>query len=100
MPRSLDHDHDQADFPCLTRNTWRAREYWHQPRTRPGHGPRSARTSQDGRTETRVTADRELADGAAFIDGEVVSISQARIPITDTGFTRSDLTYDVVSVWD
>jgi branched-chain amino acid aminotransferase len=27
-------------------------------------------------------------------------MSEARIPITDTGFTRSDLTYDVVSVWD
>jgi branched-chain amino acid aminotransferase len=27
-------------------------------------------------------------------------MTQARIPITDTGFTRSDLTYDVVSVWD
>jgi branched-chain amino acid aminotransferase len=47
-----------------------------------------------------VTENRELADGAAFIDGEIVPIAQARIPITDTGFTRSDLTYDVVSVWD
>jgi branched-chain amino acid aminotransferase len=41
-----------------------------------------------------------FGEGAAFIDGETVPISQARIPITDTGFTRSDLTYDVVSVWD
>jgi branched-chain amino acid aminotransferase len=40
-----------------------------------------------------------LSDGAAFIDGEVVAIADARIPITDTGFTRSDLTYDVVGVW-
>jgi branched-chain amino acid aminotransferase len=41
-----------------------------------------------------------LGGGAAFIDGDIVAISEARIPITDTGFTRSDLTYDVVSVWD
>jgi branched-chain amino acid aminotransferase len=41
-----------------------------------------------------------FTDGAAFIDGQVVPMAEARIPITDTGFTRSDLTYDVVSVWD
>lgn len=40
-----------------------------------------------------------LADGAAFIDGEIVPIAQARIPITDSGLTRSDATYDVVAVW-
>lgn len=39
-----------------------------------------------------------LKDGAAFIDGEVLPIAQARIPITDTGFLRSDVTYDVVAV--
>ncbi len=42
----------------------------------------------------------ELVDGAAFIDGDIVPVARAGIPITDTGFTRSDLTYDVVSVWD
>ena len=47
-----------------------------------------------------VTHEQHLKDGAAFIDGHVVSMAEARIPITDTGFTRSDLTYDVVSVWD
>lgn len=40
-----------------------------------------------------------FSDGAAFIDGEIVPIGEARIPIIDTGFLRSDLTYDVVSVW-
>jgi branched-chain amino acid aminotransferase len=40
-----------------------------------------------------------LARGAAFVDGAVVAIDEARIPITDTGFLRSDLTYDVVAVW-
>jgi branched-chain amino acid aminotransferase len=39
-------------------------------------------------------------DGAAFIDGEVVPIAEAKIPILDWGFLRSDCTYDVVHVWN
>jgi len=39
------------------------------------------------------------ADGAAFIDGDYVPIGEARIPILDWGFVRSDVTYDVVAVW-
>ena len=39
------------------------------------------------------------ADGYAWIEGEYVPIAEARIPILDTGFVRSDLTYDVVGVW-
>ena len=31
------------------------------------------------------------ADGCAFIEGKYVPIVEARIPIMDTGFTRSDL---------
>jgi branched-chain amino acid aminotransferase len=37
--------------------------------------------------------------GCAWIEGEYVPIAEARIPILDTGFVRSDLTYDVVGVW-
>lgn len=37
--------------------------------------------------------------GAAFVDGEYVPIDEARISILDTGFSRSDATYDVVAVW-
>jgi branched-chain amino acid aminotransferase len=40
-----------------------------------------------------------LARGAAWVDGDIVPIREARIPLLDTGFTRSDVTYDVVSVW-
>ena len=40
------------------------------------------------------------ADGCAWIENQFVPIGEARIPINDTGFTRSDCTYDVVSVWD
>jgi len=38
--------------------------------------------------------------GCAWIEGEYVPIGEARIPILDTGFVRSDLTYDVVAVWE
>ncbi len=41
-----------------------------------------------------------FADGCAFIDGEYVPIAEAHIPIIDTGFLRSDVTYDVVAVWN
>ena len=41
-----------------------------------------------------------FADGCAFIDGDYFPIAEARVPIIDTGFTRSDLTYDVVAVWN
>ena len=41
-----------------------------------------------------------FARGAGFIDGQIVPIEDARIPIVDVGFSRSDVTYDVVGVWD
>ena len=43
--------------------------------------------------------DNQLSDGCAFIEGAYFPIAEARIPIVDTGFTRSDLTYDVVAVF-
>src|SRR5258708_13883718 len=39
-------------------------------------------------------------NGAAYIDGRYMPIEEAAIPITDWGYRRSDVTYDVVSVWD
>ncbi|HEX2528232.1 MAG TPA: aminotransferase class IV [Geminicoccus sp.] len=44
----------------------------------------------------------EVADwsaGAAYVDGVVTPIKQAKIPITDWGYRRSDVTYDVVGVY-
>ena len=41
-----------------------------------------------------------FAKGCAYIEGRYVPIGEARIPILDTGFLRSDLTYDVVAVWN
>lgn len=41
----------------------------------------------------------DFSQGAAWIDGAFVPIGEARIPILDRGFTRSDATYDVTHVW-
>ena len=39
------------------------------------------------------------ADGAAFVDGELVPIAEAKIALLDWGFLHSDATYDVAHVW-
>lgn len=39
------------------------------------------------------------AAGTAYMDGRYMPISKAAIPITDWGYRRSDVTYDVVGVW-
>jgi len=39
------------------------------------------------------------AGGAALVEGRFVPIGEARVPILDWGFLRSDATYDVVHVW-
>jgi len=44
--------------------------------------------------------DNQFSDGCAFIEGNYFPIAEARIPIIDAGFNRSDLTYDVVAVWN
>lgn len=41
-----------------------------------------------------------FANGIAWIEGQYVPLHEARIPLADQGFMRSDLTYDVPSVWD
>lgn len=45
-------------------------------------------------------AKADLSSGAAWIEGNIVPISEAKISVTDWGLTRSDITYDVVHVWD
>jgi branched-chain amino acid aminotransferase len=42
----------------------------------------------------------EFTKGAAFCDGKFVPAGQAAISVLDWGFTRSDVTYDVVHVRD
>lgn len=41
-----------------------------------------------------------LEDGAAWMDGRIVPMAEARIPVNDWGVTRSDAVYDVAPVWD
>lgn len=41
-----------------------------------------------------------FARGVAWIEGALVPLHEARIPLLDQGFMHSDLTYDVPSVWD
>ncbi|MGH2910389.1 MAG: aminotransferase class IV [Solirubrobacteraceae bacterium] len=45
------------------------------------------------------SSSRPFADGAAYVDDRIVPIAEATISILDTGFSRSDVTYDVVAVW-
>ncbi|KAJ5625381.1 hypothetical protein N7510_001690 [Penicillium lagena] len=41
-----------------------------------------------------------FARGVAWIEGELVPLHEARIPLLDQGFLHSDLTYDVPGVWN
>ncbi|MDA0997765.1 MAG: aminotransferase class IV, partial [Proteobacteria bacterium] len=40
------------------------------------------------------------ASGCAFARGQFVPMAEATIPLADWGFIKSDVTYDVVGVWD
>ncbi|MEM1316311.1 MAG: aminotransferase class IV [Pseudomonadota bacterium] len=42
----------------------------------------------------------DLSKGAAWMDGRIIPIAEARIPVNDWGVTRSDAVYDVAPVWD
>lgn len=44
--------------------------------------------------------DPAFAAGAAYVDGRFMPVAEAAIPITDWGYRRSDVTYDVVGVRD
>ncbi len=44
--------------------------------------------------------DSRFANGAAFVRDKFVPIAEATLPVTDWGFTRSDVVYDVVHVWE
>ena len=39
-------------------------------------------------------------EGIAFLDGQYLPMSQAKISVLDWGFLHSDATYDTVHVWD
>src|SRR5689334_7655199 len=52
------------------------------------------------RNEELARSGNPFANGVAWVQGELVPLAEARIPILDQGFLRSDLTYDVRGVWD
>lgn len=43
---------------------------------------------------------QDFTKGAAWIAGEIVPIAGAKISVLDWGLTHSDITYDVVPVWN
>ena len=45
-------------------------------------------------------SDSDYDSGCAWVDGQFVPLNEARIPLTDMGFLRCDVTYDVVAVWN
>ncbi|KAI1064860.1 hypothetical protein LB507_001205 [Fusarium sp. FIESC RH6] len=45
-------------------------------------------------------SDNIFTKGIVWIEGSLVPLHEARIPITDQGFMHGDLTYDVPAVWD
>jgi branched-chain amino acid aminotransferase len=47
-----------------------------------------------------ISASTEFSEGVAFIDDHYIPLRDARLPITDRGFVRSDATYDVAHVWN
>lgn len=42
----------------------------------------------------------DFSQGAAWMAGEVMPIAQAKLSVLDWGLTHSDITYDVVPVWN
>ena len=42
----------------------------------------------------------DLTAGAAWMGGEIMPLSAARLAVNDWGIIHSDITYDVVPVWD
>src|ERR1700722_12305119 len=59
-----------------------------------------ARANRGEGADTMSAATANWAAGAAYIDGRFMPVAEAMIPVTDWGYRRSDVTYDVVSVWD
>ncbi len=44
-------------------------------------------------------SETDYSAGAAYVDGCYMPVGEASVPILDWGYRRSDVTYDVVGVW-
>src|SRR3977135_1894914 len=49
--------------------------------------------------DVTLPSPERFAGGAAYVQGRFVPMAEATIPVTDWGFTRSDVVYDVVHVF-
>jgi branched-chain amino acid aminotransferase len=54
----------------------------------------------DTNEQRHQPVDLAFANGAAFIDGRIVPIDQASIPLLDWGFLRSDACQETISTWN
>ena len=54
----------------------------------------------EARKAAHEKSTNSFAQGIAWVEGELVELHNARIPLLDQGFMHSDLTYDVPSIWD
>jgi branched-chain amino acid aminotransferase len=59
-----------------------------------------ARLMTSAALETQPHALNSYEVGIAYVDKKYVPIREAKISVLDFGFTHSDVTYDVVHVWD
>ena len=50
--------------------------------------------------EEKLEMQQALSAGAASMNGTIILISEASVPVTDWGLTHSDITYDVAPVRD
>ena len=48
----------------------------------------------------RAPADPRFADGTAWIDGKIIPVAEATLPLLDWGFLRSDACQETISAWD
>jgi branched-subunit amino acid aminotransferase/4-amino-4-deoxychorismate lyase len=54
----------------------------------------------ESRQAALEASNNPFAHGVAWVEGDLVPLLEARIPLLDQGFLHSDLTYDVPAVWD
>src|SRR3981081_2790920 len=47
----------------------------------------------------RAMSTSTWSGGAAYMHGRYMPLEEAKIPVTDLAYRRSDVTYDVVGVW-
>lgn len=52
------------------------------------------------RSRNRPPIEPRFAEGTAWIDGKIVPVAEATLPLLDWGFLRSDACQETISAWD